>query len=302
MCAFIKSIKGTADFKNALGSVKLDDVLIEVDEHTRIRLQSTLLDMYKDLKQVCDKHSITPFIVEGSAIGVVRHKGFIPWDDDLDIAMNRVDYEKFLSIFESELSDRYILNAPNYSSNAKARFAKILKRGTVFREIFEQDNSVPTGVFLDVFVIDNVPKNRIIRFLKGTRCNILQFISSQVYIYENNNDLTREVLKRTGTYSLKMFIGKIFSWRSASKWFDVVDKACRYKHTGKCGIVTARNHYFGEIFDENVLYPAKQGQFCDIEVPVFNDIDAYLSCLYGDYMKIPPVEKRERHFVKELKL
>lgn len=295
-----KSFKGIANARNSLSTVNMDDVLIEVDDNTRHKLQENILLMYKDLKEVCDKYSITPYLVGGSAIGSIRHKGFIPWDDDLDVAMSRTDYDKFVSIFEKEFGDRYILNAPNYSKNAKTRFAKVFKRGTVFREIFERDGAEPTGLFLDIFIIENVPKNRLVRFFKGTRCNILQFISSQVYIYENDNEVSREVLSRAGTYKLKMLIGKIFSWRSSSKWFDIVDNASRYKHTGKCGIVTGRHHYFGEIFDEKVFFPARYEQFCDIKAPVFNELETYLTYLHGNYMELPPVEKRERHFVKEL--
>ncbi len=294
-------VKGITNSKEALRSIDMEDVLIEIDDDTRIRLQNSILFMYKDLKCVCEKYSITPYLVGGSAIGSLRHKGFIPWDDDLDIAMSRSDYNKFVEIFSSELGDSYVLNAPNMLGNSKNRFPKVYKKDTVFREIFEKDDSEPNGLFLDIFIIENIPRNRLVRFFKGTRCNFLQFISSQVYIYENDNPVSREVLSRAGTYRMKRIIGKLFSWRKASRWFDIIDKASQYKHTGLCGIVTGRHHYFGEIFEEDVFFPAKYVPFCDIEAPVFNDLDKYLTYLHGNYMELPPVDKRERHFVKELK-
>ena len=121
--------------KEALTAIDNSDVLIEVTEEQRTALQALLLDMYKEIFEVCSRHNITPFLVGGSAIGAVRHKGFIPWDDDLDIGMTRDDYKCFEIVFDGELGDKYILNAPNRSKKVKTRFPKILKKGTVCREI-----------------------------------------------------------------------------------------------------------------------------------------------------------------------
>ena len=93
----------------------------------------------------------------------------------------------------------------------------------------------------------------------------------------------------------------MFSFKKSSFWFNAVDKIANYKkYTGIYGIVTGRKHYFGEIFREDIFFPMKTEIFNNTKVPVFNNTDKYLSNLYGDYMKLPPVEKRERHYIVEL--
>lgn len=294
--------KNMKDARTALNRSDNSDILIEVDEEQRRRLQGAILEMYKELLSVCIRYKITPYLIGGSALGAVRHKGFIPWDDDIDIGMTRDDYTKFIEVFNKELSKKYIINAPNLSDNPKTRFTKIYKKGTVCREVFDRKSSL-NGIFLDIFIIENVPRNKVIRKLRGTLCNALQFISSQVYLYENNNSLMREIYTRAGegNYKSRMRIGHLFSFKPAKTWFDLVDKVAQYKKTGLYGIVTGRKHYFGEIFEEKVFFPSQYKEFEDIEAPVFNDLDTYLTNLYNNYMEIPPENKRERHYVVELK-
>lgn len=295
-------IKKLVDTKSVFNNQDFSDLLIEVDENKRTKLQKTILEMYKDVLFVCEKHSIVPYLIGGSALGAIRHKGFIPWDDDLDIGMTRSDYTSFVQVFEKELSDKYILNAPNITSNAKTRFTKIFKKGTVCREIIDREDSL-NGIFLDIFIIENIPRNTLKRKIKGTLCNMLQFISGQVYLCENDSPIVKDIYTRAGkaNYFIRKIIGTVFSFRSASKWFDSVDRNCQYKKTGLYGICTGRKHYFGEIFEEKVLFPPQYMRFCDIDAPIFSDYDTYLKNLYGEYMKLPPEDKREKHYLRELK-
>lgn len=121
-------IKSLLSAKSALCNIEVDDLLMEVDNESRRILQHTILGIYKDLLAVCKKYNLTPYLIGGSCLGAIRHKGFIPWDDDLDVGMSRSDYQKFKKVFKKELSDRYVLNAPNYIGCAKGRFAKMMKK------------------------------------------------------------------------------------------------------------------------------------------------------------------------------
>ena len=291
-----------SDFRGELQSQKENAGLVLVDDSTRVRLQNALLAMYKDILAVCDNLGITPYLIGGSALGAVRHQGFIPWDDDLDIGMTREDHSIFVSAFEERLGDRYTINAPNLSEKPKCRFTKIFKKGTVCREITDPPEAL-NGIFLDIFIIENVPRNKALRTIKGMWCNALQFISTQVFMYENREQVLQFSQGNTQRSSIgkRLKIGKLFSFRSSGKWFNAVDKAVRYRKTGLYGIATGRKHYLGEIFEEQVFFPKQYLPFCDIQAPVFNDYDPYLKNLYGDYMTLPPEEKRERHYLVELK-
>jgi len=300
----IKDLKNGKRLMNE--SMAKSDILLELTEDDKRHIRDKLLLMFKDIKRVCEKHSITYFLVYGSAIGAVRHKGFIPWDDDLDIGMPRKDYRKFQSVFEEELGKKYILSAPNYSQNAKTRFPKILLKGSHFREIVDSQNPDLQCLFLDIFILDNLPDNSFEFKKKGYLCNFYEFIAGQVLLYENKDELVKQVYSSMGklNYLIRMMIGFVFSFKSSSKWCDLVDKTIQYddETTKRVGFPTGRKHYFGDFFERNEVLPVSYGTFEGIEVPLFHDADICLRKLYGDYMKIPPIEKRERHFIREFDL
>ena len=159
------------------------------------------------------------------------------------------------------------------------------------------------GIFIDIFVFESIPKNKAIRKIKGTYANVLMFISTQVYLYQNNNQYFKELYSKTGksNYYVRIIIGKAFSFHTAKWWFDYVDKASQYKKdTGIYGSVKGRRHYFCPYFEKKDMFPPKLVYFNGIQAPVFNNIDEYLTRNFGDYMELPPVEKRERHFIREI--
>ena len=285
---------------------EMNRAAIQLSEDELASLQKTLLEIYIDIMESCRRHGITPFLCGGSALGAVRHNGFIPWDDDLDIAMTRRDYDVFRGFFREELGDKYILNAPNYSRHVKARFPKVIKRGTIFQEIGTVLSEGLDGVFVDIFLIDNVPDNKILRNFKGLLCNALEFLSGCVYDFENLDDVAKIFHKQSGLnrYRTRMLIGRIGSIVPSSRWFHVIDKVARWEKEDSAywGLVTGRKHYFGEIFPKSALYPVRNLPFESIQAPVFHDVELYLTNLYGDYMRIPPEEERERHWLKKFKL
>ena len=300
----MKLIRQLKNAKEQINAVDTSGYYKELSGQDLKLLQDTLLEMLLDVLTVCQQHKINVFLLGGTALGAIRHEGFIPWDDDIDIGMPRDDYKRFIPVFEKKLSDRYILNAPNYSEKVLARFPKILKKDSFLDLGMTEDKSL-CKVFLDVFVADAVPDNALLRTWKGVQCNFLEFIAGQVAYYEFLDEVWTQQFRTDAKWSFlfRRIIGWLFSFRSSTKWYDSIDRVIQYpKETTLWGLPTGSRHYFGEVFLKNVFLPTGSGVFYGHEVPMINKADIYLKNLYGDYMQIPPPEKRQKHFVRELKL
>lgn len=298
----LKSLLNSKQLYNE--TARIYDGLLKVDGEDLVKLQKMLLEIYDDLYDVCNKHNITLYLCGGSALGAIRHHGFIPWDDDLDLAMTRADYEKFKTVFKKELEDKYILNAPDYSKHVKSRFPIVIRKGTIYQEIIHPSDRDLQGIKVDIFLIENVPNNRFYRALKGYCCNMLEFIAGQVQLINWMDCTSQNFLKCSGKmdYYARKLIGAFFSFRSGDDWLKSVDihVRCGDENSLNCALATGRKHYFGEILSRNVFFPPQKMNFAGRQCNVFHDLDAYLTNLYGDYMTIPPVEKRERHLIRHL--
>ena len=255
------------------------------------RVQSIFLEMAKEVDEVCRRHHICMMLSGGSVIGAVRHKGFIPWDDDLDINIPRKDYNRFLRIFEKELGGRYRLYAPNYHQTAIYRIAKIENPAVRLTDKLGNEH----GLMMDLLPMENIPENPLMRYFIGFRASLLMWIAIRVYEYEcrGKNDEKQSAIGKLA--------GRIFSFRPGWKWFDLADTAVQYKkETSLIGIPAGRGHYFGEIYKKKDMLPVIYVPFEDTRLPIPCNADAYLSHLYGDYMTIPEESRRERHKVTKI--
>lgn len=292
--------------RNAFASVDSTDALTPITQEQREQIQNILLEIYKDILEVCNDYHLVPFLAGGCALGAVRHGGFIPWDDDLDIAMMRGQYDEFLEVFAEKYQGKYIVNAPGVSSNPKERFAKIIKKGTLFKELITVSDDKLNGIFVDIFPIENIPDNTVHMRIKGTICNVAEFIGSQVFFKEYITPESKALLIQTGklNYTVRMIVGTVFGIRKSEWWFEFINRIGRYNdsNTMRCASVYGRKHYFGEILKRSQIWPPRYIEFCGVRVPVFNDLEGYLTMMYGNYMKIPPVEKREVHMIREIEI
>ena len=279
----------------------------ELTEQESSSLKLTLLGILKDIIEICQQNNLTVMLVGGSALGAVRHNGFIPWDDDIDVAMPRLDYNRFPSLLVKSFPDKYECLGAGFSDNPELGFIKVQKKGTLLRTVHETEDEKPS-IAIDIFPIENVPNNKILRFFHGCSVNVLLYISVCVKLYEKRNcPLTQVLLSdKQGRKSLKrrLFFGKLFGlFFKSSRWYKWSNKkAQKYQNynTKQVSIPTGRRHYFGEIQERTVFFPPVKHNFEGIESCIPNNSDKYLSALYGDYMQIPPVEKREKHFILEI--
>lgn len=265
------------------------------------QLQNCFLAMLKDLDEVCKKHDICYMAAGGTALGAIRHKGFIPWDDDADIIMPRADLEKFKKIFSSEMGDRYEMTSPNSDFQLESMISAIYLKNTYKAPFLTYNAPFPKGVHIDIFAIETVPENTIKRLLKGYIAMGIQYIAVSSILYRYMNKEKRDFFCQTSAgrinYLIRMTVGKLFSFKSYEKWGNLFDRFVRGpKESNLWAVPTDIKHYFGHIMPKSVYYPPRLAAFEDMQIPVPNDTDEYLKNQYGDYMTIPPEEDRETHY------
>ena len=295
--------------KEQLNSVmNTDGSLRRLDDNELAALKKCILDMFVHIKTICEDNGLVMMLTGGSCLGAIRHKGFIPWDDDLDLMMPRNDYDKLLQLCErGALGDDYEFTYPDKNHDAPCAFLKIYLKDSKIIGIGGESKKYPNGVFLDIFPIEGAPKPMLVRKIKGSIANVLRLCANMVDGSENwSKELADFYKKNKGLYvnmRCRQLMGKALSVFSHKKWI------CWYDHFVKNGVIgeyavipTGRKLYVGETLPSNVYFPPCKGMFEGIEVKLPANTDVYLKNMYGDYMWIPPVEKRESHMIVEIKL
>ena len=272
-----------------------------VSDDELLQLQSCFLEMIKDIDFVCRENKICYMAAGGTALGAIRHHGFIPWDDDVDLLMPRKDLKKFLDVFDEFLGDKYEVTSPASKYPLESMISAVYKKGTVKANLQTLDTDLPQGVHIDIFSIEYVPKNPIIRGLKGTMVSGIQYIAVSTLFRKLTNEKKKDFFYQTPegkiNYRFRMIIGTFFSFLPAETWALIFDRfvGCK-KDTGLWAVPTDIGHYFGHVMNKDVYYPPIKGVFEGIEINLPHNPDLYLKNQYGDYMKIPPEEDRERHW------
>lgn len=267
------------------------------------KLHEVLLEMYKQISAVCEKHGIHLIAAGGTALGAIRHHGFIPWDDDMDLFMFRDEFEKLKSIFDTELGDGYYLLAPGTKQGANCFLPRIMKKGTTLLGMLDETAPYPHGIYIDINIIEYAPENGLYFKWKSLGANARRFISYSVYWNQyKSKSLRAYMLNSKGAkyYQLRMILGKLCSFRSAERWFASFDKYVQGKKSKVVTVPSGTKKYNGERLDIDVVNPVKKVPFEDTEIYVFNNYDWYLSNLYGDYMTIPKAANREHHMCLKL--
>ena len=272
-------------------------------------LRKCQLDIYDNLSSLCEKNNLCLMLIGGSCLGAVRHKGFIPWDDDLDVAMPRPDYEQLINLLkEGKMGNDFDFSCPASERDSPILWLQIYKKGTHLVGIEGVYPGNPSGCYIDVFPIDGVPRNNFHRKFKGYIANGIRLIANMVVDANVSKTSTIDLLYNNSKY-LKLvlvtrrLLGSVFSIINHKRWINWYDSYVRNSNmTNWVGIPTGRGLYYGESHPSNVFFPLREGSFEGRKILLPANPDAYLKRLYHNYMELPPEDKRESHFIVDIKL
>ncbi len=240
-----------------------------VTEQDMTKLREIQIRLLDDFKALCDKHKLVYWLDFGAFLGAVRQKGFIPWDDDVDVSMPMTDYKKFLEIAPKELPKNIFLQTPKTDKNYHQNFTKLCNRNSTFIHPAETDEeNHHQGIYMDIFPSANYPKMPDL-LRKG-----LLYITGRSYgnIY---------VLKK------KIFLNYIIYYLCKFIWLVLSPIK-----SDKVGQTVEDNWYFYTI-PQSLIYPLKEIEFEGKLYPAPNKAHEYLSLMYGgNYLTPPPPEKR----------
>lgn len=265
----------------------------EVYTEEQIRkVQELELRNLKVLKDVCSKIGVEFFVYGGSLIGAVRHKGFIPWDDDLDIAMLRADYEKFVSEAPKYLPNEYDLQTPYNTPKSPYSYTKLRLKGTKYIEYGYHKLNIEQGIYVDIYPIDNLPDDdelylkqfrqyqRLIKMYAWRQCP---------YLSDESSSLKTKIKK-----AAKILVSGVLKLIPQRQLIRKIDKiATRYDNeqtgrTGNLGFPRPVNYFY------NIL-PFEDGELNGIPVNLPGGWERHLISRYGNYTELPPEEERLGH-------
>ena len=275
----------------------------EYDDITLKRLQAIELMIVNDFQKICKKYDLQYFGLAGTQIGATRHKGFIPWDDDIDIGLLREDYEKFLKAAVEEMGDKYIVMNYKTDENYPLMTTRWMLRGTKFRELPLKDVKCELGIFLDLYPFDQASDDdkelKKQSYIAWFLTHLMMVRSIPFPILPMDGWKGKLVHAATATAYGGMSLAHVSKYWLAKKAEDAATKA---NHGPKTKRLSFYFDTLPEMFviDYDEIFPLQEMPFENITMTFPKEYDRYMRSFFGDYMQMPPVEKRKNHFPYEL--
>jgi len=285
--------------------IHLEDA-VAIDDEQLSKLQSLLFMMLDDIMCAASEAGVTVCLGGGSALGAIRHKGIIPWDDDIDLMIERKDYDVFCSTFIQMYSDKYWIRCPENTKGHNLLFTQIRLKGTSVKNR-DDSNNTECGLPVDLFVIENTYNNLFSRTFHGLGCQFYGFAVSACK-FKRDKIFYRKLAKNSNNNKLKLvtnfkiIVGTILSWRSLDRWVDKGNKwysRCKNNDSKYVTVPTGRKHFWGEMYLRSKYLNFQKCEYEGRELVCPGDTDNYLARLYGDYMQLPDVKNEERHMYFE---
>lgn len=255
------------------------------------KIQKLEFYVLKELKYLCDENNIKYFLIAGTLIGAVRHKGFIPWDDDIDVGMMRPDFEKFIEICKTKLNtEEFFLQIPeNEENSADYGIARLRLNGTHICIESRKNVNCHDGFFVEIFPYDKMPDNKIIARLYGNFFAVLKRVYALRLGYSSNpRTLYAKIAVRTAT-----FFFSFVKTKTIKKWLTEYPLKYANKKVKQASLLN--EGYAHEHHDIETLTVLSEARFEDENFSIPKDYDKFLTEQYGDYMKLPPVDLQVNH-------
>lgn len=262
------------------------------------KLQKCELEILRDFVKICDENNLTYFGIDGTGIGALRHGGFIPWDDDIDIGILRDDYTKLREIIQRDYSDKYtFVDATTFNDYANMN-AHIILNGTKFVEDCAKNAKYPQGIFLDIFPFDHAPNDeakrekyvRKVWFL--SKFLIIKHIPFPVLPFKKGIKVKLcHAVTATVWFFLNLFcISHKFLYNMLYKYATKYNKENTDYYYYSCSSTRQ-----GSVYSKEDFYPLRKEKFEDIDLNFPKNLEKNLTRVYGDFMTPPPPEKRINH-------
>lgn len=264
-------------------------IAITLNKDELRKLQLVQLEILEEFDKICRKNNIKYSLDGGTLLGAVRHKGFIPWDDDIDVIMLRSEYERFFEACKTDLdTNRFFLQESRTDKYCNVGFSRIRRKNSIYSRLGHEHMKYQRGVFIDLFALDNVPDNKIRRVINSSCC----FTLRKMLWAESAKKIHENFLLRIWYFLLSLVPREIiFSLLDALKNRNnkkdtklVAHLTYPYNKRCKYGIPRSFLGDFTELSFEGKSFMA------------IAEYDQYLRMLYDDYMKLPPKDKQKPHF------
>lgn len=268
--------------------------MICLDDKLLRQVQLIQLEMLVEVDRICSKYGIRYNIIAGTLLGAVRHGGYIPWDDDADVALLRPEYEKFRKACKTELDkSRFYFQDHRNTKGYRWGYGKLRRKNTLFLRKNQEHMPYKQGVFIDIFPLDGVPDNYFLRSLKNFECFcVRKLLWSRVGKIAEHNFWKRQVYRLLDNipeqYIFRYYHGMVHrAWNNQTRMVRILMFPTPNSEYGYY-----RNWYenSAEIEFEGRLF---QG---------IKDYDSYLTFKFGNYMELPPIETRKTHPVSKILL